>query len=187
VNRICIRFAVLYLKITLTEWSQPFNGSQPQPPGLSQYSPNSPATLCSPLKDNWRFAGTCRLHLSCWRVSRATNQHEVDSKQRFFLLPDLGFKSYNIILTFPGPEGSLLCSLEPPVHLGFGDPRVSPIRSFFYWYFVCIPHLYRACYKPRPSHPLWFHQPNNTYWKLFWDDEDAHYEIFSSLLLFPQS
>jgi hypothetical protein len=38
------------------------------------------------------------------------------------LLPDSGFKSYNIILVFLGPEGSLQCSLGPPAHLGFGVP-----------------------------------------------------------------
>jgi hypothetical protein len=32
--------------------------------------------LCSPLKVNRRFGGTCRLHLQCQRISQARNQLE---------------------------------------------------------------------------------------------------------------
>jgi hypothetical protein len=33
-------------------------------------------TPCSPLKVNWRFGGTCRLHLQGRKISRARNQRE---------------------------------------------------------------------------------------------------------------
>jgi hypothetical protein len=33
-------------------------------------------TACSPLKVNWRFGGTCRLHLQGPRISRTRNQRE---------------------------------------------------------------------------------------------------------------
>jgi hypothetical protein len=43
-------------------------------------------------------------------------------------------------------------------------PR-SPKWSFLFrstdYYFVCIPHLSRACYMSRPSHISWFGHPNN--------------------------
>jgi hypothetical protein len=38
-------------------------------------------TPYGPFEVNWRFGGTCRLHLQGRKISRARNQHEWDSKQ----------------------------------------------------------------------------------------------------------
>jgi hypothetical protein len=38
--------------------------------------------MCSPLKLNWHFGETCRLHLQGRRISQARNQRESGSKQR---------------------------------------------------------------------------------------------------------
>jgi hypothetical protein len=44
-------------------------------------------TPCSPPKVNWRFGGTCGLHLQSRRIKQARNQHEAGSKQRdYFML-----------------------------------------------------------------------------------------------------
>jgi hypothetical protein len=37
-------------------------------------------TACSPLKVNWRFGGTCRLHLQGRKINKARNQHWVASR-----------------------------------------------------------------------------------------------------------
>jgi hypothetical protein len=41
---------------------------------------------CGPLKVNWRFGGTCRLHLQGRRISRAWNEHEAGSSRTCLLL-----------------------------------------------------------------------------------------------------
>jgi hypothetical protein len=38
-------------------------------------------TLCSPLKINQRFGGTCRLHLQARIISQTINQRDGDSKK----------------------------------------------------------------------------------------------------------
>jgi hypothetical protein len=47
-------------------------------------------TLCSSLKVNQRFGGTCRLHVQD-RISQARNRHEAGSKQSSGFLLDLFF------------------------------------------------------------------------------------------------
>jgi len=51
------------------------------------------------------------------------------------------------------------------------------LRSFLIWsfhlrlclpssLFVCISHVFHACYMPRPSHPPWLDHPNNYLWSV---------------------
>jgi hypothetical protein len=61
---------------------------------------NRDITLCSPLKDNQRFGGTCHLHLQSWRVHQARNHHEAGSKQTRELFIISNLKSYKIWLLY---------------------------------------------------------------------------------------
>jgi hypothetical protein len=78
------------------------------------------------------------------------------------------------------PEGSLPCSQQPPTgpvessphpHILFNNilpsmptcPKWSLTLNLPDQNFVCMYHLPHACYTPRPSHPAWFHHPNNAF------------------------
>jgi hypothetical protein len=45
----------------------------------------------------------------------------------------------------------------------------------------CISLLLLTCHKPHPSHPPWFHYPNNFWWRK--DQENPNRAIYSILLL----
>jgi hypothetical protein len=47
-------------------------------------------TLCTLLKVNWRFGGTCCLHLQDQRISQARNWREAGSKHGLFFGPEDG-------------------------------------------------------------------------------------------------
>jgi len=49
------------------------------------------------------------------------------------------------------------------LHLCLVPPETN---SHFRLNFVCISHLSYAFYMSRPSHPPWFHHPNNTWWSV---------------------
>jgi hypothetical protein len=48
-------------------------------------------TLCSPLKVNRHFRGTCRLRLQGWRITQARNQHEAEIATCFTLVSCLAY------------------------------------------------------------------------------------------------
>jgi hypothetical protein len=63
-------------------------------------------TSCSPSKFNWRFGGTCRLHLQSRRINQARNRQEAGSKHGDY------FKLVSCLAYFSNLKTEATCSSE---------------------------------------------------------------------------
>jgi len=63
-------------------------------------------------------------------------------------------------------------------HLRLDLPSSLPFR-FSDQNFLCMYHLFHACYITRPSHPSWFDHPNNIWWSVQ-VNEVPHHAVFST-------
>jgi hypothetical protein len=60
----------------------------------------------------------------------------------------------------------------PKIHSNIIPSNSRSSEWTFYFRFsnlniVYISHLFHACYMPHASHPPWFHDPNNIWWRLW--------------------
>jgi hypothetical protein len=86
-------------------------------------------TLCSPLKVNRRFGGTCHVHLQCWRISQARNQCEAGGKQnsRLAEISDYVGNRKEMKDSKPIPIVLPVGQNEPPIPIGCPTQPSRPI------------------------------------------------------------
>jgi hypothetical protein len=93
---------------------------------------------CTSLNFCWCFGGTYRLHLPCWRISQARNQHEACSKPKLGLWRWRRYVPPNHQLTFNGLHGVISQKTEHFITTGVrtSDPTIISlfiyITSFFF-------------------------------------------------------